>query len=525
LVIPRKRCALVAQFVTADAAVAQIRDGDCIATTGSGGGVLEPDSLLAAVEARFVATQTPRNLTLIHALGIGDRGRKGTNAMAHEGLVQRVIGGHWTWSPRMMELAATDRIEAYSMPSGVITHLLRESGAGRPGLFTKTGLGTFADPRQRGCRANAAATEEVVSVAVINDVEYLHFRPFHVDVAFVRGTESDHNGNISAESEASLLDALECAQAARGCGGIVIAQVKRVVDEPLDPRRVSIPAVLVDFVVESPDQRQTYLEDDPNIFSLLHPDARGEPVVFSDPIRAIVARRAAMEISDNSTLNLGFGMSADVGDVLRGQERLGGTVRLAIEQGLFDGIPATGDLFGISRGPSARVSSAVQFDIFASGILDTTCLGMAEADAGGNVNVSRFGNKLIGPGGFIDISQYAKKAVFCGSFMAKGLRVHLEEDRLVIDQEGAVSKFVDSVEEITFSGELCLEEGRHALYVTERCVFELTDRGMQLIEVAPGIDIEHDILAHMGFTPIIGDVRPMPDEVFRTLKSSCLATV
>lgn len=508
---------MTAQTVSAEAAISRIRDGACLVTTGSGGGILEPDALLAALEHRFLETGHPRGLTFVHALGLGDRDRRGTNALAHAGMVKRVVGGHWTWSPRMMALADTDQIEAYSMPAGVITHLLRESGAGRPGLVTRTGLRTFADPRQRGCRANAAATDEVVELTTVEGREYLRYRPFRVDVALVRGTVADPLGNIGADQEPALLDALECAQAARGSGGITIAQVKRVIDTPLDPRRVSIPGVLVDFVIEAPEQRISYLPSDEDFFAPLDVSLPVTEAVENDPVRTVVARRAALEVRNGDTVNLGFGMSSGVADVLRAQGRLGDGVRLAIEQGLYDGHPATGDLFGMSRGPSARVSSATQFDLFSSGILDRTFLGMAQVDALGNVNVSRIAGRIIGPGGFVDISQYAREAVFCGSFVAKGTPARVEDGRLVLDDPAGLPKFVQAVEEITFSGELALSEGRCAKFVTERCVLELTPSGLELTEVAPGVDIDRDLLPFMGFEPLIRSPRQMPDEVFASL--------
>jgi propionate CoA-transferase len=503
-----------AELLSVDDAAALVKDGATVALAANGGGMLEPTELIGAVEQRFLATSSPRALHVVHALGAGDRASRGLNGFAHEGMVRRVTGGHWTWSPAMMRLAAEEKIEAYTMPAGVITHLLRESGARRPGLITRTGLHTFADPRLKGCRANASAREEVVELLELDGTEYLRYRPFKVDVAIIRGTEVDEHGNIGADAEPATLDALECAQAARGSGGIVIVQVKRRTAAPLDPRRVFIPAALVDYVVVVPEQHQTYLtEEDLTLFDAAPSALVAVPAGFTDPIRAIVARRAAMEVSAGDVLNLGFGMSADVGAVLREECRLH-EVTLAVEQGLYDGAPELGDLFGMSVGPSARVSSAVQFDSFATGLIDVTCLGMAQADRHGNVNVSAFGGKVMGPGGFVDISQYARTSVFCGAFRAKGLQIELLDGGARVVREGQVAKFVADVEDVTFSGPLAAAEGRRALYVTERCVFELTPDGLALIEVAPGIDLERDVLAHLPWRPIMRDVRPMPAAVF-----------
>lgn len=503
-----------AQLLSVDDAAGLVADGATIALAANGGGILEPTEVIAAVERRFLETGSPRALHLIHALGAGDRSARGVNGFAHDGMVRRVTGGHWTWSPAMMQLAAQERIEAYTMPAGVITHLLRESGARRPGLITRTGLHTFADPRLKGCRANASARENVVELLTLDGDEYLRYLPFAVDVAIVRGTEVDPYGNIGADSEPAILDALECAQAARGNGGIVIVQVKRALDAPLDPRRVFIPGALVDYVVVVPQQPQTYLaEEHPGLFEPRPHGAGAMPARLVDPVRTVVARRAALEVNAGDVLNLGFGMSADVAAVLQETDRLH-EVTIAVEQGLYDGAPELGDLFGMSVGPSARVSSAVQFDSFATGILDVTCLGMAQADRHGNVNVSAFAGKVMGPGGFVDISQYARTAVFCGAFTAKGLHVTIEEGGLRILREGLVRKFVVDVDDVTFSGDLAVSEARRALYVTERCVFELTAEGLELIEVAPGIDIERDVLAHLPWRPIVRDVRPMPASVF-----------
>lgn len=504
------------EFVSADEAVAHIAPGATVGLAANGGGMLEPTAVIAALEKRFLTTGAPDGLTLVHALGVGDRGSRGTNAFAHEGMVRKVVGGHWTWSPSMMQLAAEDKIAAYVMPAGVISHLYRETGARRPGYFTRTGLHTFADPRLKGCRANGAATEEMVEVVELDGEEFLRYRPIPIDVALIRGTEVDAQGNIGAAAEPAILDALECAQAARGSGGIVIVQVKRRVDR-LDPRSVLVPGPLVDYVVVVPEQMQTYRsEEDPRLFEAVPAATDPVPSGLTDPIRAVVCRRAALEVSAGDVLNLGFGMSADVGKVLREQGRLD-SVQLVVEQGLYNGEPELGDLFGMSTGPTARVGSTVQFDIFAGGLIDVTCLGMAQTDSRGNVNVSSFGGRVMGPGGFVDISQNARTAIFCGAFTAKGLKVHLEDGGLVIDQEGQIAKFVPEVEEVTYSGPYAAAQGRRALYVTERCVFELTEDGLELIEVAPGIDIERDILALLDFRPLIRDVKPMPAEVFAPL--------
>lgn len=502
-------------------AVAAIPDGATVALTGSGGGILEPDALLWAVEERFRATEAPRELTVVHALGIGDRHTKGTNHLAHRGLVKRVIGGHWTWSPTMIELVRGDAVEAYAWPAGAISQLFREIGARRPGLITQTGLDTFVDPRQGGGKFNDAATEDLVELLELDGREYLRYKPFPVDVALIRGDAVDPEGNITCAEEAAQLDSFAAAQAAKASGGLVIAQAKTILDHPLDPRMVHLPAVLVDTVVHAPDQWQTYTaERDPVLCG--DTPASVEPhsmPVDTDPIRRLIASRAAHEVRDGDVLNVGFGVSSLVVDALAETGRMG-AVTLAIEQGHFGGVPLTGDLFGASRGPQVTLPSTTQFDLFSGGVLDVCCLGMAQVDATGAVNVSKIAGGIVGPGGFIDISQNTPRAVFCGTFTARGLRTEIVDGALVIRQEGTIPKFVEQVEQVTYSGDLAVRQGREAVYITERAVFVLSPAGLELTEVAPGIDIERDILPHMRFAPIITDPKPMDGRLFSALVTS-----
>ncbi|MFD4711176.1 acyl CoA:acetate/3-ketoacid CoA transferase [Streptomyces sp. NPDC058430] len=512
-----------ADLLDADAAATRIPDGAVLALTGSGGGILEADEIFAAIERRFLKTGSPQGLTLIHALGIGDNEERGLTRFAHEGLVRRVIGGHWSWSRAMQDLAEKNAIEAYALPAGVISTLLRESGAHRPGLFTKVGLGTFADPRLGGGRLNAAATDDLVELATIDGEEYLRYRPLRVDVGIVRGTAADLRGNLSLEDEAALLDVQAVATAARGSGGQVIAQAKRIARTgSLDARAVHLPAPMVDVIVEAPGQWQTYASEYDPAFSGRFAPAfgagsgaepgrpEGAPILDA---RTVVARRAALEVEPGTVVNVGFGMSAGVVDVLGSHDRLD-EVDLCIEQGATGGRMESGRLFGLSRAPYALMPSTTQFDFFAAGLIDLTALGMAEVDRHGNVNVSRVGDRSVGPGGFIDIVSGARKIVFCGTFTARGLRISAADGLLRIDREGALPKFVDEVAERTFAAAPAYTEGRKFLYVTERAVFELGPDGPVLTEVAEGIDIERDVLAHMAFTPKVGDVKPIPAAVY-----------
>lgn len=505
-------------YITARQAADLIPDGACVAIVGSGGGIMECHAVLAAIEERFLETGSPRGLTLVHALGIGDAKTRGLTHLAHEGLVARVIGGHWSWSPAMQQLAAENRIEAYALPAGVIGQLLRESGAHRPGLITKVGLGTFVDPIVAGAKVNEAAVEDLVERIEIDGETYLRYRPLHVDVGIVRGTEADLRGNISCSGEPAMLDADAVALAARGSGGMVIAQVGRHLrDDALAPWSVHIPHTLVDHVVVAPDQWQTYAAPhDPDFCSASATDPEVEiPPTLNgvvDP-RTIIAKRAALEAHPGSLINVGFGMSSMVVDVLASEGALDGYT-LVIEQGATGGQPVSGDLFGVSRFPHALQSSTRQFDFFASKAIDTCFLGMAEADRFGNVNVSKIGPSTVGPGGFIDIVHGSRHAVFCGTLTAKGLKIAVASGRLTIVNEGSVPKFVEKVAHITYSANQATADGRTALFVTERAVFRLGHEGLELVEVAPGMDVERDVVAHMGFRPLIRDVSIMPEECF-----------
>ncbi len=505
------------RFATADEAAQTIKDGAVVALTGSGGGILESDHIFAAIERRFLTEGHPRDLTIVHGLGVGDGSTTGLSRFAHEGMVKRVIGGHWSWSQPMQKLAATNKIEAYSFPAGVIAALLRESGAGRPGLITTVGLHTFVDPRVSGGKINTAAVDDLVQLIEIDGREYLHYRPIPVDVGIIRGWSADRTGNVSADQEASSLDAQAVAIATRGSGGVLLAQVKQIVaDGALDPRLMLVPSPLIDVVVEHGEQRQSGASAlEPAFYSPGHFESSFHPAI--NPIagpRGIVARRAALEVPAGTVLNVGYGMSAGAVDVLIEQGRLQ-DITLCIEQGPVGGFPETGDLFGLSRYPQALFSSLMQFEFFASGMIDVAILGLGEVDALGNVNVSKLGHTTVGPGGFIDIVNGARRVVFCGTFTGKGLQVEIGDGYLRIVREGALRKFVRSVGHVTFAAAQARRAGKPALYITERAVFELDEGGITLTEVAPGVDVERDILAHMDFRPNMGSVRQMPGEVFR----------
>lgn len=504
-----------ARTMSAAEAAVLVRDGDLVAISGNGAGMGSAEAVFAAIEKRFLETGHPCDLTLVHSLGIGDRGSLGVNRFAHEGLVRRVIAAHFTWSVRMQQLIREEKVEAYCFPGGVVQHLLREIGAGRPGLFTHVGLETFVDPRQQGGRCNDRSRDELVELLTIDGREILRYKPFKVDVAIVRGTYADTRGNISPEEEAVDLDIHTVALAGHNSGGRVIAQVRQVVEAgALRSRAVRIPGIMVDAIVEEPGQQQFYGLDydrtvSGNVRAHLDRLAAEIPAKLE---RRIIARRAALELRRGESLNFGFGIPGGIFGVIAARGD-GQDYWMSVEQGTHNGRMMDDRLFGAARNTDAIVPSVEQFDFYSGGGIDTTFLGMGEADAAGNVNVSHLGGTLIGPGGFMEIAQNAKRVVFCGTFDAQGTRLELRGGRLHVAAPGRVRKFVRQVERVTFPAAYARRTGQEVLYITERAVFRLVPDGLQLIEVAPGIEVERDILPWMEFRPLIGEVTTMPASV------------
>ncbi len=491
------------RIVTADVVAELLRSGDTLMIGGSGAGHAVPETLIEAVERRFLAEAEPRQLTAIHPVGLGDRGERGASRLAHKGLLKRVVCGTLVDSPPLAQLALDNEIEAWTLPQGVLSQLTREIAAGRPGLISHVGLHTFVDPRQSGGRQSACSTEELVSLIEIAGREWLFYQPFHIDVAFLRGTTADEDGNISMEQEAIFGDMLSMAQAARRCGGLVVVQVKRIAQRgTLPAKTVKIPAMLVDLVVVDPDQPVTYQSrNEPAYSGELRIPIGDFPALALDE-RKIVARRCAMELRVGAVCNVGSGICTGIG-LVAAEEDLLDKIVLTNEQGLIGGAPASGLDAGAARNYSAIVDQPYQFDFYDGGGIDIAFLSAAEIDGQGSVNISRFANKLIGVGGFINISQNAKKMVFGGTFTAGGLSVACEDGKLHILREGSHQKFVSCLQQISYNGPYAGERGQITLFVTERAVFRVFRGALELIEIAPGIDLETDILQQMAFRPAI----------------------
>jgi len=524
-IVPTARTGSTGKIVSAREAVRLIRTGDTVALGGFfyTGLALEVVHELAAVfettDEGPVSFRKPRDLTLVFCVSPGDAQTGGANRLAQPGLVKRIIGGHWTGVPALTALVTGNQIEGYNLPLGPMSHLYRDIAAGKPGHLSRVGLGTFADPRFGGGKLNEMTTEDLVELIEVGGKEYLFYKAFPINVAIIRGTTADPDGNITMEREALTVDTLSLAMAAHNCRGLVIAQVERIADaRTLNSRHVKVPGAIVDCIVvaSSPQNHPQTLATAYNpafAAELRVPLGSLPPMPMSH--RKIIARRAALELRPNSVVNLGVGIPEGVASVAA-EEKVADLLTMTAEPGIIGGIPAGGYDFGAGTNAQAVIDMPYQFDFYDGGGVDAAFLGLAQADKEGNLNVSRFGPRLAGAGGFINISQNAKKVAFLGTFTAGDLEVAVVEGKLLIERDGKHQKFVDEVEHRTFSGPYAAEQDKDVLYITERCVFRLTREGLELTEVAPGVDIERDILAKMAFKPIVRQPREMDRRIFRS---------
>lgn len=508
----------MAKVITPQQAAELVKDGDRIVMSGFIG-MCHPQEITYALEDRYLKAGHPKNLDLFFPTNVGDgTDRLGMNHMAHEGMLRSIVGGHWNLVPALQKLVTENKVQAWNLPIGTLAQLLREIAAHRPGVITKIGLNTFVDPRLQGGKMNEITKEDLVELMEIDGEEYLRYKPFKkIDVGTIRGTYADESGNITMQKEAAFLEALAMAEAVKNTGGIVIAQVEDIVENgTLDPKDVKVPGILVDYIVKgTPDNHwQTYMDP-------YKPELSGQikkPLGALEPMplnaRKVISRRAAMELSPNAVVNLGIGIPEGIANVAN-EEGIEG-LKLTVEAGNIGGVPSSGVGFGSATNPECTIDSPSMFDFYDGGGLSQAFLGLAECDEKGNINVSRFGPRIAGCGGFINITQSTPVVVFCGTFTAKGLKEKIGDGKLEILNEGQVKKFKKEVEQITFSADYAKNAGQKVLYITERAVFELKDGEFTLTEIAPGIDLQKDVLDQMDFQPKVAeDLKLMDERLFK----------
>lgn len=508
---------VMAKIVSAEEAVRLVPDGAMVLVVP-----MPSEEIYPAFHQAFSKSGSPRDLTVIWSAGLGpfSTERRGMNHFAYPGMVKRFIAGHYGLNYEVARMIAQEEVEAFNIPQGSLCQLYREIAAGRPGLFTRVGLGTFVDPRVEGGKLNqrTRACEDIVELVQANGAELLRYKPFKPQIGLIRGTTADPAGNITVEDEAMCMENFEAAVAVANSGGIVIAQVERVSDRPAHPHAVHIPGIFVHYVVVATSRAKhphTLFTDHNPAFA---GEARTDLTRVFQPLplnaEKIICRRVAMELGAARRVNLGVGIPMGVAAVAQ-EEGIRDRFDLNTEVGVLGGLPEAGKNFGPAQNPSAFMSQAAMFDFYDGGGLDLSCVGMAQVDREGNVNVSKIGPRIIGCGGFINITQSTKSVIFCGEFTAAGARFEMQNGQLQILAEGKVRKFVETVEQITFSGAVARRGTQKILFVTERCVFKLVPAGLLLTEIAPGIELERDILGQMGYRPLIApELKRMDARIF-----------
>lgn len=498
------------KVVSAQEAVGLIADNSTLCTVGMTLASAS-ESVLKAIEQQYLETGKPEKLTLFHTCGQSDR-KDGIAHLAHEGLVTRLIGGHWGLCPPLMEMISNNKLEAYNLPQGQMANMFHSMALREPGKLSKIGLGTFVDPRIEGGKMNDRTRdkEDIVAVVTVDGEEYMQYKEVPLDTVVIRGTYADEAGNISTDEEAMVLEVLPAVMAAKRFGGKVICQVKQIVKNgTIDPKRVTVPGVLVDAVVvcDEPlvDHRQTsswYY--DPSYSGQIHTPLK-QAGAIPLTIRKVIGRRAVMQLAQDAIINVGTGIPNDVIGPILTEEGVQEEVMLTVESGIYGGIPAGGIDFGISCSPQALISHDRQFEYYTGTGIDFTFMGAGEMDAQGNVNATKMGPVAAGAGGFVDITSTAKNVIFCSTFTGGGIQVDFDADGIKIVKEGRFKKLVNQVQQISYNGRLALERGQNMYYVTERAVFKLTEAGPMLIEIAKGVDLEKDILANMEFVPVMAE--------------------
>ena len=514
-------------FITGAQAADLIRNGDTIATVGMTL-VGSSETILKAIERRYLESGEPSGLTLVHASGQSNRDG-GIEHLAHEGLIKRIIGSHWGFQPRWMELIGENKVEAYCLPQGQIAHLYRAMSYGSPGKLSRIGLGTFIDPRLEGGKMNERTRNlpDIVEVVTFRGEEFLFYKEIPLDFVIIRGTTADTKGNITTEEEPMKLELLPAALAAKRFGGKVLAQVKYLADAgTLHPRDVVVPGVFVDVIVVAEDPFEDHKQTNCAFFD---PAFCGNIRVPLDQlprleltVRKVIGRRAVMFLTRDSIINLGTGIPNDVVGPIASEEGILDSFTITVESGVYGGVPYGGVDFGVAKNMDALIEHHVQFDYYNGAGVDFTFMGAAEMDQEGNVNATKFGSRVAGAGGFIDITQGARCVVFCSSFTADGLDVDFRDGKVVIKREGKIKKLVKRVQQVSFSGKFARNKGQKVLFVTERAVFEQDPGGPVLTEIAPGVNLERDVLGQMEFRPkVSADLRLMDSRIFRPERMGC----